>query len=214
MKQSQPRHVTLPKRSVINEKAVYNERADCSFVASLTVAAPVLKRLSSCSSSSSDWTTGVFDPSSLEAWLSQVELEEVDNIRIWSHKGQKSSRTRHFSSIHPLLCQCGQELEKKWLFNLLRQNSSLRHFNYKCRISELHGFNIQWVDCFLWHFYEKCLTLRGFLLQPKSEKVGTVWKTQIKKESSDFYITWLVFHCRQYEHKIFHVFVWSTSCHL
>ncbi len=25
-----------------------------------------------------------------------------------------------------------------------------------------------------------------YVIQPKSEKVGTVWKTQIKKESSDF----------------------------
>ncbi len=26
----------------------------------------------------------------------------------------------------------------------------------------------------------------GLVYNPKSEKVGTVWKTQIKKESSDF----------------------------
>ncbi len=26
----------------------------------------------------------------------------------------------------------------------------------------------------------------NFIYNPKSEKVGTVWKTQIKKESSDF----------------------------
>lgn len=84
---------------------------------------------------------------------------------IWSHKGQKSSRTRHFSSIHPLLCQCGQEQEKKWLFNLLRQNSSLWHFNYKCRRSELHGFNIQWVTASYDTSMKKCLTLRGFLLE-------------------------------------------------
>ncbi len=29
-------------------------------------------------------------------------------------------------------------------------------------------------------------TLLHILYNPKSEKVGTVWKTQIKKESSDF----------------------------
>ena len=51
------------------------------------------------------------------------------------------------------------------------------------------------------------------LYNPKSEKVGTVWKMQIKKESSDFInLPWLVFHCRQYEHKIFHVL--SGKLHL
>ncbi len=29
-------------------------------------------------------------------------------------------------------------------------------------------------------------SFKGFIYNPKSEKVGTVWKTQIKKESSDF----------------------------
>ncbi len=43
------------------------------------------------------------------------------------------------------------------------------------------------------------------MYNPKSEKVGTVWKTQIKKESRFLNLLWLVFHCRQYEHKIFHV---------
>lgn len=50
-------------------------------VASLHVGVPVCRKRSSCTSSSSDWMTGVFDPSSLDAWLSQVELEEVDNMR-------------------------------------------------------------------------------------------------------------------------------------
>ncbi len=30
------------------------------------------------------------------------------------------------------------------------------------------------------------LNKAAFIYNPKSEKVGTVWKTQIKKESSDF----------------------------
>lgn len=79
---TQPNPETLSKLSVINKKAGYNERAEGrgSFAALLQT--PVCNRLSSCTSSSSDWTTGVFDPSSLEAWLSQVELEEVDNIRV------------------------------------------------------------------------------------------------------------------------------------
>ncbi len=32
----------------------------------------------------------------------------------------------------------------------------------------------------------KCDGKAEFIYNPKSEKVGTVWKTQIKKESSDF----------------------------
>ncbi len=36
-------------------------------------------------------------------------------------------------------------------------------------------------NSFLWE-----TNLSHFYYNPKSEKVGTVWKTQIKKESSDF----------------------------
>ncbi len=31
-----------------------------------------------------------------------------------------------------------------------------------------------------------CVYIYIYIYNPKSEKVGTVWKTQIKKESSDF----------------------------
>ncbi len=31
-----------------------------------------------------------------------------------------------------------------------------------------------------------CVCVCVYIYNPKSEKVGTVWKTQIKKESSDF----------------------------
>ncbi len=39
---------------------------------------------------------------------------------------------------------------------------------------------------FLYIFVKKCLVMSPKMYNPKSEKVGTVWKTQIKKESSDF----------------------------
>ncbi len=36
------------------------------------------------------------------------------------------------------------------------------------------------------HTEEECNLKMVKIYNPKSEKVGTVWKTQIKKESSDF----------------------------
>ncbi len=42
------------------------------------------------------------------------------------------------------------------------------------------------INCSLILISTVCMYI--YIYNPKSEKVGTVWKTQIKKESSDFYI--------------------------
>ncbi len=54
-------------------------------------------------------------------------------------------------------------------------------FAYSC----ISNFYIFMLDFFTRFIYFN--TVVGMLFyNPKSEKVGTVWKTQIKKESSDF----------------------------
>ncbi len=39
---------------------------------------------------------------------------------------------------------------------------------------------------FFQYFIDESEVQKNSIYNPKSEKVGTVWKTQIKKESSDF----------------------------
>lgn len=143
LKQSQPRHVTFPKPSVINGKAGYNERSEGRGSSLLHVGTPVCNRLSSCTSSSSDWTTGVFDPSSLEAWLSQVEFEEVDNIRVLISQGSEILKDMSFlrnpSSFMSVWPRAGEEI-----YNLLTMEFYDNSTRFLLR-SEPHGFNIQWV---------------------------------------------------------------------
>lgn len=149
-KTTQPNPETLSKLSVINRKAGYNERAEGrgSFAALLAVRTPVCNRLSSCTSSSSDWTTGVFDPSSLEAWLSQVELEEVDNIRVLisqvSEILKDTSLLRNPSSSISVWPSAGEEMDYLFIMEFFFFFFT-RFLSVVMLRSEPHGFNIQWV---------------------------------------------------------------------
>lgn len=74
------------------EKDVYEDSTGRSFSLSFPGEVSISKSLSACTSSSSDWTTGDSPPSLLAFWLSEDEVEEVEDTRdipsqlLWMHR--------------------------------------------------------------------------------------------------------------------------------
>lgn len=90
--------------------------------------------------------TGVFDPSSLDAWLSQVEFEEVDNKRVLISQGSEILKDTSFlrspSSFMSVWPSAGEEI---YYLLTMEFYGILQDFTKFLVRSEPHSFNIQCV---------------------------------------------------------------------